>query len=96
MTVGDVARIDLGAARAAARKFMAEATLGQDPLKARQVARDRATVTFGKVAEAYLTAKAGVRPNTRRHQIRYLREYFKDFHKVPIDSIYPARRCGGD
>jgi hypothetical protein len=35
MTAGDVARIDLEAARAAARKFMAEATLGQDPLKAR-------------------------------------------------------------
>jgi hypothetical protein len=85
MALGDVRRIDLDAARTAARKFFAESTLGKDPVKERAEAGAKAANTFGSVVEKYLPArKSKVRLNTYRHLDRYLRRYFKPLHSMPI------------
>jgi hypothetical protein len=58
LALGDVARIDLEPTRAAAKRFFAKATLGQDPVKAR--------------AEKDIAAKESAsRPNPRRHRERF-------------------------
>jgi integrase len=88
LTLGSVAQIDLEPARAAAKKFFAEATLGTDPIKARQEARAKAQVTVGAVVEKYLKAREAIaRTSTRRHQQLYLRKYFASLHGMPIDSV---------
>ncbi|HEY2530251.1 MAG TPA: site-specific integrase, partial [Xanthobacteraceae bacterium] len=88
LSLGDVRRIELEAARAAARKFFAEATLGKDPAKARAEARAKAAVTVGGVIEKYLAArKPAVRASTHGHIDRYLRRYFKQLHGYPIGAV---------
>jgi integrase len=88
LAIGDVAQIELEPARTAAKKFFAEATLGQDPVKARTEARAKAAITVGNVIEKYLAARESVaRPNTHRHQVRYLRQYFAGLHSYPLDSV---------
>jgi integrase len=88
LAIGDVAQIELEPARTAAKKFFAEATLGADPIKARQEARAKAAVTVGNVIEKYLAIRESVsRPSTRRHLVRYLRQYFAPLHSQPIDAV---------
>jgi integrase len=91
LAIGDVSQIDLEVARTAARKFFAEATLGQDPVKARAEARLKAANTFGKVADLYLAAREpDLRAGSIRHIRRYLERYFAKLHGRPIDSITRA------
>jgi integrase len=88
LAIGDVAQIELEAARTAAKRFFAEVTLGQDPVKARAEARAKFALTVGNVVEKYLAANESVaRPNTLRHQRRYLRRYFAGLHSHSIDSV---------
>jgi hypothetical protein len=69
--IGDVRQVELEAARAGARRFFAESTLGQDPVKTRPEARAKAANTFGAVVEKYLAVQEEVaRPNkTLQHSI---------------------------
>jgi integrase len=88
MSLGDVARIELEPARTAAKRFFAESTLGADPIKARQEARERAATTVESVVERYLaTRETAARPSTLRHQQRYLRHYILPLHSKPIESV---------
>jgi hypothetical protein len=88
LALGDVAQIELDAARTAAKRFFAESTLGKDPLTERAQARARAANTVGAIVEQYLATRESVaRPNTRRHQVRYLRRFFAPLHSSPIDSV---------
>jgi integrase len=88
LALGDLAQIELDAARTAAKRFFAESTLGKDPVTERAQARARAANTVGAVVEQYLAARESVtRPNTRRHQVRYLRRFFAPLHSSPIDSV---------
>jgi integrase len=87
LAIGSVAQIELEAARTAARKFFAEATLGGDPIKARQEARTRAATTVGAVIEKFLKAREHLRANSVRANERYLRRYFLPLHSRPIDSV---------
>jgi hypothetical protein len=54
LAIGDVAQIELEAARSAAKKFFAESTLGKDPAQARREARAEATVAIGNVVDEYV------------------------------------------
>jgi integrase len=88
LAIGDVAQIELEIARAAAKRFFAEATLGQDPAAKRAEARAKAAATVGSIIEKYLAVREPVaRRNTYRHQVRYLREYFAGLHGYAIDSL---------
>jgi integrase len=78
-------------AKAAAKRFFAEAVLGKDPAKARAEARAKAGNTLGKVIERYLEVrKPGLRPNSYRHADRYLNEYFKNLHGRPVEGVTRA------
>jgi integrase len=88
LSLGDVRRIELDAARTAARKFFAQATLGDDPIKARAEARAKAATTVGSTVELYLAAREGVlRPSSLRQTTRYLRVNFADLHPLPVASV---------
>jgi integrase len=88
MAIGDIAQIELEAARAAAKRFFAESTLGTDPIKARAEAREKAATTVGSVVELYLTAReAVVRSGTHDDLVRYLRRYFAPLHDRPIEAV---------
>jgi integrase len=88
LALGDVARIDLEPARSAAKRFFAEATLGQDPVKARAEARAKAAITVGNTIEKFIAAKESAsRPNTRRHRERFLRKFFAPLHSTPLDAV---------
>jgi integrase len=91
LAIGNVAQIELEPARAAAKKFFAEATLGQDPLKARQEARAKAANTVGSVVEKYLSAREGsLKPASFRQTQRYLRGHLAGLHGLPISSVTRA------
>jgi integrase len=88
LAIGNVAQIELEPARAAAKRFFAEATLGKDPLKARAEARAKARNTVGVVIEQYLAKREPVaRPNTYRHLDRYLNRYFASLHGHAVEAV---------
>jgi integrase len=87
-SLGDVRRVDMELAKAAARKFFAKAVLGTDPIAERAAAKARAKRTLGGVIEKYIEArKPAWRPNSLRHNDRYLRRYFAGLHNTPIDTV---------
>jgi hypothetical protein len=78
-------------AKAAAREFFAKAVLGTDPVAERAAAKARAKRTLGSVIERYIEArKSAWRPNSLRHNDRYLRRYFASLHNMPIDNVERA------
>jgi integrase len=90
-SLGDVRRVDMERAKAAAREFTAKAILGTDPVAERALAKARAKRTLGSVVEKYIAARTPVwRPNSIRHNDRYLRRYFASLHNTPIDSVERA------
>jgi integrase len=91
LALGDCRKIELEPARAAAKRFFAEATLGKDPAAERAQARARAANTLGRTIDRYLDARAGaVRANTHRHLTRYLQNYFTSLHSRPADAVTRA------
>lgn len=87
-TLGDVRRVDLKAARAFAKKRLAEATLGGDPQRDKAEARARAAVTIGPLVERYLKLKKPiVRANTYVADHRYMTGYWKPLHRLPVDQV---------
>jgi hypothetical protein len=88
MAIGDLTQIDLEPARAAAKRFFAEATWGSDLIKARAEARAKAAVTLGSVIESYLAVREPVaRKSTYEDIVRYLRRYFAPLHDKPVESV---------
>jgi integrase len=86
--LGDVSRIELEPARLAAKRFNAEATLGNDPVKARAEARAKAATTVGSTVELYLAARESkLRPSSLRHVRRSLHKYFTGLHSLPVASV---------
>jgi integrase len=91
-TLGDVRRIDLKAARVAAKKRFAEVMLGGDPQRDKAEAKARAAVTVGPLVQRYLKAKEPlVRANTYVADHRYLAVYWKPLHGLAVDKV--DRRC---
>lgn len=87
-TLGDVRRIDLKAARGAAKKRFAEVMLGGDPQKDKAEAKARAAVTVGPLVDRYLKLKKPlVRLNTYIADSRYLAGYWKPLHGLAVDKV---------
>jgi integrase len=87
-TLGDTRRIDLDAARAAARKYFAAVTLGGDPAADKAQAKARAALLLGQNIERYLEIKKLVlRPSSYSATSRYLLRHFKPLHSLAIHSV---------
>jgi integrase len=87
-TLGDVRKIDLKAARTAAKKRFAEVALGGDPQKDKAEAKARAAVTVGPLVDRYLAVKKPVvRANTHVANHRYLTNYWKSLHRLQVDAV---------
>ena len=87
-TLGSVKKIDSVTARKAAKKYLAEVTLGADPRDVKR--KQRAQRSFGSVVDDYLeTKRRTVRPRTFIEEKRYLTDaaYWRPFHSRPIGSI---------
>jgi integrase len=93
-SLGDVRRIILDDARAAARKWFAKIELGVDPAAQRKAARAQAAatkLTLGAVADRYLDFKQDtMRPSTYKAAKTYLTDRWKPLRNKPIDSIKKA------
>jgi integrase len=86
--LGDVSRIELEPARAAAKRFNAEATLGNDPIKAKALARTAAATTVGSTVELYLAAReSSLRPSSLQQARLSLRKHFAALHPLPLASV---------
>ena len=89
VTLGRLATLDPDQARRAARAVLAKAGLGQDAQAERREQQAKAAVTFGAVAQLYLTrAVAGQRPKTLAERQRYLLRHWKPFHPRPVDEVH--------
>jgi hypothetical protein len=88
ITLGAVSALDPEKARKAARDRLAQVTLGGDPQRDRLEARVSAAITIGSLVNRYLTFKeASVRKSTHSETRRYLSDYWKTLHKVPIYEV---------
>ena len=88
ITLGAVNALDPEKARKAARDRLAQVTLGGDPQRDRLEARASAAITLGSLVNRYLKFKeASVRKSTHSETKRYLNEYWKTLHKVPIHEV---------
>lgn len=88
VTLGTVNALDPEKARKAARDRLAQVTLGGDPQRDRMHARASAVITLGSLVNRYLKFKgASVRKSTHSETKRYLNEYWKTLHKVPIHEV---------
>jgi integrase len=87
--IGSADKLGAEQARAAAKKVLGKAAIGEDPQAERKARRQREAYTLRSVAEDYLAAKGKVvRPNTHRGLVHYLTgPHFKPLHAMPIDQI---------
>jgi integrase len=89
ITLGAVGVLSAEQARAAAKKVLAAAALGQDPQAERSARRDKDRHTLRGVAAEYLEAKrVQVRRRTHFELTRYFTGgYFRALHSMPIDTV---------
>jgi Arm DNA-binding domain len=90
--IGSAETLTVEQARAAAKKVLAKAALGEDPQAAKIAARQkqhRREHDLRTVVDDYLAAKAKqVRTRTYRELVRYLTgPHFEALHSTPIDQI---------
>ena len=87
-TLGDVRKVDLDAARAAAKTLFAKVTLGADPQADRAEAKVRAALTLGSIADKYLAQKKSkLRASTFNADKRYLTKHWGPLRTVPVHKI---------
>jgi integrase len=90
--IGSAETVSAEQARAAAKKVLAKAALGEDPQAAKIAERRRQQTrehTLRAVVDDYLAAKVKqVRRRTYRELVRYLTgHFFRPLHATPIDQI---------
>ena len=95
--LGDAAVLSAEEARAAARKILAQATLGEDPQSDKADRRDANKIRLKDVVEEYLETKGTqvrrrtgtpLRPRTMADNRAYLTgPFFKPLHNTPIDLV---------
>jgi integrase len=93
-SLGDVRKVNLGDARAIARRRFASIELGSDPAAERAKARAEAAtsaLTLGAVADRYLAAKHHLMTaRTHRATTGYFATHWRPLRDRPIDSIRRA------
>jgi integrase len=88
ITLGGFPGLPAEKARDLAQDLSAKVRLGGDPALDKQTRRAEARNTFGAVVDKYLEMrKATHRPSTHREVARYLRNYAKPLHNLPVKSI---------
>ena len=81
VTLGKLSVVDPDMARAAARRILAKAELGQDAQAERLERASKAAVTFKATSDLYLKhAEAKQRPRTYIETKRHLARHWKTFH----------------
>jgi integrase len=88
--IGNANVINAEAARAAAKKILAQVALGGDPQADRVDRRAKDQLAVRSVVAEYLEAKKNeVRPRTLVEATRYLSTgtYFRPLHSMPIDAV---------
>ena len=95
--LGDAAVLSAEEARAAARKILAQATLGEDPQSDKADRRDANKIRLKDVVEEYLETKGTqvrrrtgtpLRPRTMADNRAYLTgPFFKPLHNTPVDLV---------
>jgi integrase len=87
--IGSVEKLGTEQARAAAKKVLGKAAIGEDPQAERRARRQQEVHTLKAIVDLYLEAKQPkVRFNTFRELKRFLTSsHFKPLHAMPIDQI---------
>src|SRR5665213_554070 len=87
-TIGDCRKIDLAAAKAEAKRRLAQAILGSDPQADKAAAKARAAIVLGPLIDRYLALKEPqVRKNTFIADSRYLKNHFKPLRGLSIEDV---------
>jgi integrase len=87
-TLGDVRKLDLDVARAAAKKIFARVLLGADPQGEKAEAKQRERLTLGPLVARFLEfKKPQLRPSTFASEQRQLRGHWAPLHRLPIHAI---------
>jgi integrase len=91
LSLGDIRKIELEAARRIARQRFAEVVLGNDPAEAKAKLKAEQKVTYKSIAERYLASKENsVAASTYAQMKLHLQTYFKSFDNKPITAITRA------
>lgn len=87
-TLGDVRKLDLDAARAAAKKIFARVLLGADPQGEKVEAKQRERLTLGSLIVRFLEfKKPHLRPTTYGGERHYLEGHWAPLHRLPVHAI---------
>lgn len=88
ITIGSPEVFGLDEARRIARTHLAKKALGHDPAVEKAEARRAAKHTLGAVITDYLdVCQTRLRPSTMEHLRRYLRDWWKPLHAMPIHKL---------
>lgn len=91
LPIGRVDKVPAAAARARAKKDLAQAALGTDPSEKRQIGRVRASETFETVAVRFLKAKQDqIKPSSYDQVETHLTKHWAPFNRLSVHAI--ARR----
>lgn len=91
INLGNVAKVNLDAARAEARMIFGKVAAGKDPANERIATRKAAAHTLGASIEAYLGDKATkVKPRSFVEITRHLNIHWKPLHGLAVESVSRA------
>jgi integrase len=88
VSLGSPATVDVGKAREAAKRILAEAKLGRDPAADRRTARAHAADTFGALLPRFLERqRVRQKPRSFVETLRHLEKHARPLHPLPVTSI---------
>jgi integrase len=88
IVLGLLTALDPGRARATAQNLLARVRLGHDPAAEKELARARASETFGALLPDFLAhQKARLKPRSYVETERHLQRHAKALHGSPIEAI---------
>lgn len=88
MSMGSLAILDLGRARASAKIALSRVRLGENVAALKNENRQRASITFGSKLETYLTHKQNkLKPRSYLETVRHLNKHAKPLHPVPLERF---------
>jgi integrase len=88
IVLGAVGSLDLGKVRDSAKDLQAKVRLGGDPAAERAETRERAAETFGALLPPFLERqRQRLRPSSLRETTRYLVEYARPLHTLPVKLL---------
>ena len=87
IVLGKASAVKLARAREIASEYHARVRQGGDPVSEKRVQIERASHTFGPLAEQYLERrKSSLRPRSWTATALYLRKHAQPLHSLPVDS----------